>query len=450
MEGTPKNGFAVGPVRVAATWEPAPESWTHRREGADVFEGPTMLPAQTGYRPALEYITGFWDRLIRFHPHDTGTLIGLPRPYLVPATDPARPLFQEMYYWDSYFTSLGVVGTPHEWLVLDMTENMAAMVARFGFIPNGNRYYFTSRSQPPFFTMMIRLAHGLKAARGDADADEYLRHMMRLAVREHETCWLGEKHPHERRKYRGLSRYHDINYSDFLASCESGWDHSTRCDGDRPGTESGRWMDFVPVCLNSILYAREADFAWALGQLGAADESRYWREQAEERARTVRELMWDAEKGFFFDFEWKREERCRVLSLAGFYPLWAGIATQAQADEMVARWLPRFLLPGGLVTSLDPFPGRQWAYPNGWAPLQWLAASGLDRYGFHAEADEVRRRWCDACAHGFALLGTMLEKYNVAEPHREPEHGVYGLVEGFGWTNGVFVDFVRKLEAGRA
>lgn len=404
------------------------------------------LPAQTGYRPVLDYITAFWDRLIRFHPHDSATLIGLPRPYLVPATDPARPLFQEMYYWDSYFTALGLVGTAHEWLLFDMAENMAAMVERFGFIPNGNRYYFTSRSQPPFFTMLIRLAHSIKAARGDADADEYLRRMIRLAVREHETCWLGEKHPHERRKYRGLSRYHDINYSHFLASCESGWDHSTRCDGDRPGTESGRWMDHLPVCLNGILYAREVDFAWALGQLGAAGDSHYWREAADARAATMRELMWDADKGFFFDFEWKSEVRCPCLSLAGFFPLWAGLATPAQAHEMVSRWLPKFLLPGGLVTSLDPFPGRQWAYPNGWAPLQWLAASGLDRYGFTAEATEVRKRWCNTCAHGFTAMGTMSEKYNVAEPHREPEHGVYGLVEGFGWTNGVFVDFARALE----
>ncbi len=404
------------------------------------------LPAQTGYRPVLDYITAFWDRLIRFHPHDSATLIGLPRPYLVPATDPARPLFQEMYYWDSYFTALGLVGTAHEWLLFDMAENMAAMVERFGFIPNGNRYYFTSRSQPPFFTMLIRLAHSIKAARGDADADEYLRRMIRLAVREHETCWLGEKHPHERRKYRGLSRYHDINYSHFLASCESGWDHSTRCDGDRPGTESGRWMDHLPVCLNGILYAREVDFAWALGQLGAAGDSHYWREAAEARAATMRELMWDADKGFFFDFEWKSEVRCPCLSLAGFFPLWAGLATPAQANEMVSRWLPKFLLPGGLVTSLDPFPGRQWAYPNGWAPLQWLAASGLDRYGFTAEATEVRKRWCNTCAHGFTAMGTMSEKYNVAEPHREPEHGLYGLVEGFGWTNGVFVDFARALE----
>jgi alpha,alpha-trehalase len=409
-------------------------------------DGPTPVPARVEYQPVMEYITGFWDRLIRFHPHDTGTLIGLPRPYLVPATDPARPLFQEMYYWDSYFTALGLIGTAHEWLVFDMVENMAAMIERFGFIPNGNRYYFTSRSQPPFFTMMTRLAHGIRAGRGDPDTDEYLRHLMRLAVREHETCWLGEKHPHERRKYRGLSRYHDINYSHFLASCESGWDHSTRCDGDRPGTESGRWMDHLPVCLNSILYARELDFAWALALLGAGDEARYWRAAADERAATMRELMWDAEKGYFFDFDWKREERSPCLTVAGFFPLWAGLATPAQAKEVVARWLPSFLLPGGLVTSLEPFPGRQWAYPNGWAPLQWIGAAGLDHYGFSAEATEVRKRWCNTCAHGFTALGTMQEKYNVVDPHREPEHGLYGLVEGFGWTNGVFVDFVRKLD----
>ena len=437
------NGVAVERADTPLTWNAG--TWSQEI----VDEGP-MPPqiAHTGYQPVLDYIGGFWDRLVRFHPHDSGTLIGLPRPYLVPATDPVRPLFQEMYYWDSFFTSLGLVGTAHEWLVFDMAENMAALIERFGFVPNGNRYYFTSRSQPPFFTMLARLAHGIKAARGDQDADEYLRRMIRLSVREHEICWLGEKHPHERRKYRGQSRYHDINYSHFLASCESGWDHSTRCDGDRPGSEAGRWMDFLPVCLNCILYVREVDHAWALGQLGAAGEAQYWRGAAETRGETLRELMWDPKKGFFFDFDWKREERCSCLSAAGFFPLWAGLATQDQAHEVVTRWLPQFLLPGGIVTSLEPFPGRQWAYPNGWAPLQWIVAAGLDRYGFAAEANEVRRRWCNTCAHGFTTLGTMLEKYNVADPHRAPEGGHYGLVEGFGWTNGVFVDFARTLARG--
>jgi alpha,alpha-trehalase len=397
------------------------------------------------YAPVLAYVDGFWDRLIRHHPEDRGTLIGLPRPYLVPSVDPARPLFQEFYYWDTYFMSLGVYHTAREWLVIDAAENCLTLIERFGFIPNGTRYYFTSRSQPPFFTRLFRLAHYAKVRRHDPDSDEFLRRMTTAAVREHEICWLAEKHPHERRKYRGLSRYHDINYSHFLASCESGWDHSTRCDGARPGTESGRWLDFLPVCLNSILYARELDLEWAFDRLGDSNRARYWEELSEERAAAMRELFWDAEREFFHDFDWKNETRGRNPSLAGFYPLWAGWATQEQAAAVVSRWLPQFLLPGGLVTALDQFSGRQWAYPNGWAPLQWIAAGGLDRYGFHAEANEVRRRWCDTCAHDFAQRGTLLEKYNVAEPAAKPESGYYGLVEGFGWTNAVFVDFARRL-----
>ena len=426
-------------------------SWTvEGRGGASDPQGAraaAVMPNEPApaYGPALAYIDAFWDRLIRHQPDDRGTLIGLPRPFLVPSVDPARPLFQEFYYWDTYFMALGVYDTPREWLVVDAAENCLALIDRFGFIPNGTRYYFTSRSQPPLFTRLYRLAHYAKIRRHDPDAEEFLARMAAAAVREHEICWLGEKHPHERRKYRGLSRYHDINYSHFLASCESGWDHSTRCDGDRPGTESGRWLDFLPVCLNSLLYARELDLEWSFDRLGDGDRARYWEMMAAERAEVMRDVFWDPDREFFMDFEWKTEQRSSCLSLAGFYPLWAGWATREQAAAMVTRWLPQFLMPGGLVTSLEQFPGRQWASPNGWAPLQWIVAGGLDRYGYHAEATEVRKRWSDTCSRGFAHGGTLLEKYNVANPIAKPESGYYGLIEGFGWTNGVFVDFARRL-----
>ena len=112
---------------------------------------------------------------------------------------------------------------------------------------------------------------------------------------------------------------------------------------------------------------------------------------------------------------------------------------------MVADWLPRFERPGGLVTSLDERAGRQWAAPNGWAPLQWLVTAGLDRYGYHAEASRIRRRWCDHCARVFAATGTMWEKYNVVDTEYRAEGGLYGSVTGFGWSNAVFADFARKL-----
>ena len=112
---------------------------------------------------------------------------------------------------------------------------------------------------------------------------------------------------------------------------------------------------------------------------------------------------------------------------------------------MVREWLPRFEHPGGLVTTLTEQIGRQWAYPNGWAPLQWIVTAGLERYGYTTEATRNRRHWCDNCVAVFAATGAMWEKYNVIELGTQPEAGLYGSVPGFGWSNGVFADFAHRL-----
>ena len=125
--------------------------------------------------------------------------------------------------------------------------------------------------------------------------------------------------------------------------------------------------------------------------------------------------------------------------------MWAGLATPPQAARLVRDLLPRFFFPGGLVTTLEERAGRQWAYPNGWAPLQWIVVGGLERYGYLDEARRVMEAWCDNCATVFAASGTMWEKYNVVGGAEQVEGGLYGTVTGFGWTNGVFADFARRL-----
>ena len=403
--------------------------------GAGVIVGGDPPPEPSyDYRPVLAYIESYWPKIIRRTPRQRGTLIGLPFSYVVPSD---RAMFQEMYYWDSYFMALGLVGTAHEALIVDMAENMGMLYRRYGPIPNASRLYFLSRSQPPFFAALIRLAHGVKERRGDADAPAFLRRLIRLAEQEHMTVWLGTAQPHERQVYQGLSRYFDINYLDTLASCESGWDHSTRCDD--------RWLQHLPVDLNAILYAREIDFAEIAQSLGMATRERYWRDRAEVRRLTMLPLFWDEEQGLFLDYDYRNERRNPLPSLACFFPLWAGLAAPEQAARMVADWLPRFERPGGLVTSLDERAGRQWAAPNGWAPLQWLVTAGLERYGYHEEASRIRRRWCDHCARVFAATGTMWEKYNVVDTEYRAEGGLYGSVTGFGWSNAVFADFARRL-----
>ncbi len=381
-----------------------------------------------------DYIQGYWPRLIRSNEHDKQTLIGLPRPYLVPSDG---VMFQEMYYWDSYFMSLGIFGTKYEYLILDMAENMAYLFKRFGLIPNGSRYYFLSRSQPPFFTSMIWLAHKVLGNRGDLNAREYLETMIKLAEQEHDSVWLGEAQPHHRRVYQGLSRYFDINFVDSLAYCESGWDHSTRFDD--------RVLQHLPVDLNALLVVCERDIALAHAQLGNSEKSENWNRQAETRIQTMQELMWDDQLGIFLDYDYIQQKRNCTPSLASFFPLFAGAATQAQAKRMVDLWLHQFEKPGGLVTTLDSLAGRQWAAPNGWAPLQWLVTKGLDNYGFTADAVRLRQKWCKTCAYGFEKTGVLWEKYNVVDIDRLPEEGLYGAVKGFGWTNAVFVDFMSKL-----
>lgn len=389
----------------------------------------------SAFAPVLAYINDYWPSVIRHHPEDEKTRIGLPYPYAVPSDG---AMFQEMYYWDSYFMGLGLVGTEHEAVIIDMAENMAYLFNRFGIIPNASRYYFLSRSQPPLFTQMIWLAYAVKQQRGDSDTAAFLARMMAVAEAEHKTVWLGTAQPHYRQVYAGLSRYFDINFLDLLASCESGWDHSTRCDD--------RWLEHLPVDLNSILYLRENDFARAADILGQPEQATYWREQAKQRAEAMHRLHWDDVAGFFFDYDFVNERRNLHASLAGFYPLWAGLATPEQAERMVQAWLPRFEFNGGLVTSLESKPGRQWAYPNGWAPLQWLVVAGLERYGYHEEALRIAEKWCLNCAQVFAATGAMWEKYNVIDLDRAGEQGLYGHVKGFGWSNAVFVDFVRTLE----
>ncbi|MEP6985567.1 MAG: trehalase family glycosidase [Chloroflexota bacterium] len=388
------------------------------------------------YQPVLDYITAFWPKIIRQQLQDEQTRIGLPKPYIVPGNG---EMFQEMYYWDSFFEALGVVGTEYEHLVMDMTENMLYLFNRFGVIPNGSRYYFLSRSQPPLLNEMIWLSYNILVKKDKLSADAFLASAMQASEREHETVWHGTEQPHKRLLYRGLSRYYDINVLDMLASCESGWDHSTRCDD--------RWLEHLPVDLNAMLYRRECDYERVATMQGDTSRAESWAARAAKRRETMIDLMWDGGQGFFFDYDVANKTCNTAPSLAGFYPLWAKLATPEQAARIVRDWLPRFEFPGGLVTTLDSKAGRQWAYPNGWAPLNWIVTEGLANYGFNDEAQRIRRAWCDNCAAVFTETGAMWEKYNVVQIGGKEEGGLYGSVRGFGWSNGVFVDFARKLEA---
>jgi alpha,alpha-trehalase len=119
-------------------------------------------------------------------------------------------------------------------------------------------------------------------------------------------------------------------------------------------------------------------------------------------------------------------------------PLFTGVATQAQADAVAVTLRARFLQPGGLVTTLV-HSGQQWDWPNGWAPLQWMAIAGLRRYGHESLAKEIALRWIALNGEVFRRTGRLLEKYNVVDLSIPAGGGEYPTQDGFGWTNGVLV-----------
>jgi alpha,alpha-trehalase len=391
-------------------------------------------------KAARQYIEGYWPKLTRYHPKDDESLLGMPNRYLVPAFEEGHEFdFNEMYYWDSYFMVQGMLDEKHRELVIGMLENMIFTFERFKIIPNASRTYLTGRSQPPFLTAFILDVY--KAYKLDK---KWLKRAMKIAKAEYRSVWMGKAKPSARQVSEGLSRYYDVNYLNDLAEAESGWDYTPRFNH--------KALNYLPIDLNSLLYKYERDFAYTDRLLGDEAEAVVWDQAANQRRIAINKLMWSELRGLYYDYNYVKEHRAGVNSLAAFYPMWAGLADERQAARLVSS-LKRFEQKGGLATTdalqvTKLVPGSmptQWAYPNGWAPLHFLVVKGLQKYGYDDEARRIAMKWLKTNLDWFNKHGVFLEKYNVVQPGKPPAKGVYPSQTGFGWTNAVFERFCQEF-----
>jgi len=400
------------------------------------FSKDTELTADD-VKVARDYIAAYWPKLERYHPKDDESLLGVLKPYLVPSyTEDAGFDYNELYYWDSYFMVQGMLGEPdkdrHRDLVMGILEDLLTLFERFRVIPNASRMYLMGRSQPPFLTTFI-----FQVYQAYDPGEEWLARAIEIAKEEYAIVWMGIKKPNERLVHNGLSRYYDINYLHDLAEAESGWDMTPRFNR--------KALDYLPADLNALLYRYEMDFARAARIYGDKRDAVRWEQAADARKRSMNDLMWDNIRGLYYDYNYKKQKRGTVSSLAAYYPMWAGMVTEQQAKKLV-RALKRFENKGGLATT-DALPigqmvpgslPTQWAYPNGWAPLQYVVIKGLERYGYHSDARRVAHKWLKNNLNWFNQNGVFLEKYHVVSPDKPPVKGVYPSQTGFGWTNAVF------------
>ena len=407
-------------------------------------------------RWAAAHIAALWPVLTREPDAEMeGSLLPLPHPYIVPGGR-----FREIYYWDSYFTMLGLRQSGRTDLMQHMVDNFAHLINQIGHIPNGNRAYYLSRSQPPFFVLMVGLLAEVEGATVWVKYLPQLKREYAFWMEGHAT--LSVQPSAHRRVVRladgaVLNRYwddldtprpesyredvelaHAEMYRHIRAAAESGWDFSSRWFADPHSFATICTTDLIPVDLNCLLWFLEKKLADTCDSLQDTTSAASYYAAAIARAEAIERYCWEEEAGFYFDFNFKSGKTSSHYTLAAVFSLFFNLASMSAAEQVAIILEKKFLQSGGLTTTLYRT-GQQWDAPNGWAPLQWMAYQGLLQYDFQDLAAEVRRRWLATCENTYRTTGKMMEKYNVFGEGGAGGGGEYPNQDGFGWTNGVFL-----------
>lgn len=456
------------------------EDYSHQKdqEGFDLkafveahFELPPTIQTEsdeTGQIPPItEHIEWLWSRLsrpVKAH-HRGGSLIVLPEPYVVPGGR-----FREIYYWDSYFTMLGLRESGRVDLIESMIQNFVYLIDHFGHIPTGNRTYYLSRSQPPFFSLMMRLYSEIKGK------DVLVRYLPQL--QQEYDYWmagsdrLDEANNCHRRVVRLpdgtiLNRYWDDRplprpeaywedvelakeaqqkhrhepesvYRCLRAAAESGWDFSSRWMADGKTFATIQTTNILPVDLNCLMYYLEDTLAEGYQLSGRPESHQHYQHKARARHVAIQAYFWNSQQQFYMDYDFRDQKNTSIYSLAGLFPLFFKLADRRQARFIDAHIRHSFLRSGGVSTTLHDS-GQQWDLPNGWAPLQWITYKGLRNYQFNCTAGRLLSNWLHLLEKQYYAKGKMLEKYNIVDTNLSACDGEYDLQEGFGWTNGVYL-----------
>ncbi len=417
-----------------------------------------------------QHIRQLWSVLTRQPEKQKGSLIELPHPFIVPGGR-----FREIYYWDSYFTMLGLQLHGEVKMIENMVDNFAFLIQSVGHIPNGNRTYYLSRSQPPFFALMVELLANAKN-----DENIYVKYLPALQ-KEYDYWQSGSKENLEvslrtvkLKNGEILNRYFDESptprpesyaadvlvsktsdqpaenfFTNIRGACESGWDFSTRWFADHRNLSTIETIHIIPIDLNCLMYKLEKVLAKAYSLYGRMNESKMFEMNAEKRFEAIIKYFWNEKQSFFTDYHWVKGTVIDHISAAGLTPLFIADKDhhfiKSKADQ-IANTVSKYLLqPGGLVTTTIPS-GQQWDWPNGWAPLQWMAVQGLEKFGKGNISKTIAQNWVSLNEKVFAATGKMMEKYDVVDTTKLAGGGEYQSQEGFGWTNGVYLALKNYLK----
>jgi alpha,alpha-trehalase len=409
-----------------------------------------------------KHIDTLWQVLSRKHniASKYSSLIQLPNDFIVPGGR-----FRETYYWDTYFTMLGLHESHKTRIMENMIGNFAYMIDKYGFIPTGARTYYLSRSQAPFFSMMLDLL-----AKDDGNKiiikyqpellKEYAFWMKGIENLKQGQAWRnvvampgGEilnrnwddsDEPREEAFKNDLDsakkskqRPQDF-FRNVRAAGESGWDFGSRWFDSTGNFGSIQTTFIIPVDLNCLLYHLELSIASSYQLQGNSAKRQLYLTKAFNRKKAILKYCWSEKDGWFMDYNWRLKHISPQQTIAGVFALDFNIPDAPQATKMAYVLKTKFLKARGLATSFKRT-GQQWDSPNGWAPMQFMAITGLQNYKHDDLAKEIAARWIRANLAVFNATGKLTEKYNVSDNNVNAGGGEYPQQDGYGWTNGVLL-----------
>lgn len=407
----------------------------------------------------IDHIEKLWKDLTRDTSEDKGTLIKLPKPYIVPGGR-----FMEFFYWDSYFIMLGLQVSKNTEMMKNIVDNCAYLIQKYGFIPNANRTYFLSRSQPPYFSLMIEL---LFETTGDiliySNYYETLRREYEFWMEGNEKLENNAAYKHIIKTKEGevLNRYYDLEntprpesylidiedsknskiqeyYQNIRAACESGWDFSSRWFKDQKSIKTICTLDIAPVDLNCLLWHLENTLSKTASLLGYNDDSLKYKNKSIQRMKIIEKYFWEEETGMYKDYLFQTRKHSLSQNLATLYPLFLKITDKRKAQKVAENIREKFLHKGGLITTTINS-GEQWDSPNAWAPYQWIGYKAMNNYKFDVIAHAIKTNWCTNVERVFQNTNKLMEKYDAIDTNNLAGGGEYPNQDGFGWTNGVYM-----------
>lgn len=423
------------------------------------FLGAKILVQREHHLPIEEHIEKLWDELTRTAYEEKGTLLKLPKPYIVPGGR-----FNEFFYWDSYFIMLGLQVSGRLEMMENIVENCAYLIQHVGFVPNASRTHFLSRSQPPYFSLMLDLLF-------ETTGNNEIYMQYHTTLEKEYAFWMNGEEGLEsgsciKRVVKTkdgdiLNRYYDAEntprpesylidiedhenapedefYRNIRSACESGWDFSSRWFADGEHIQTIETLNLAQVDLNCLLWHLETTLATSSALQNLKEKENYFTERAAKRRQMINKYFWDEKAKTYKDYHTKKSTKTRSEHIAALYPLFLGLADREQAEGVAGIIAEKFLYQGGLVTTTKKS-GQQWDLPNAWAPYQWLGFKSMKNYGFNELAEKIKNNWCLNVERVYNNTGKLMEKYNALDTETIAGGGEYPNQDGFGWTNGVYL-----------